>query len=116
MVRLWETASGRLRLTLMLWPPAGKSNTPDWIAATPEGYFDGSPAWVARVRARLAARSLNGPSLAAFTKSLCQPESVLKSWHLAALEPAKLTVTAVPTKPISTPVKLGPTTKSQATK
>jgi hypothetical protein len=108
MVRLWETATGRLRLTLMLWPPAGKNPAPDWIAVTPEGYYDGSPAWIARVRARLAGRNVANPAVVAFTKTLRQPDNVLKSWQMAALDPAKLPV--APVKPAA-PAKAAPPTK-----
>jgi WD40 repeat protein len=119
MVRLWETATGRLRLTLMLWPPAGKSNTPEWIAITPEGYYDGSPAWIARVRARLSGHSVTNAAVVAFTKTLRQPDSVLKSWQMAALDPAKLTVPTPPVKPTSAPTvpaRSAQTPKTKTTK
>ncbi len=116
-VRLWETATGRLRLTLLLWPPAGKTNTQDWIAITPEGYYDGSPGWIARVRSRLAGRAIDKPTVIAFVKTLRQPDNVLKSWQDAALDTAKLPAVAAPVKPVITPpTKTAPPTKTKATK
>jgi WD40 repeat protein len=42
-VKLWETASGRLRATLRLLPsPEGQPFAPEWIAFTPAGYYRGS--------------------------------------------------------------------------
>jgi WD40 repeat protein len=97
-VRLWESGSGRLRLTLLLWPPGGKTTRTDWVAITPEGYYDGSNAWLGRIRAQLAGKDLSGAALVAFVRSLRQPPSVLKSWQAAALEPAKIILPATPVK------------------
>lgn len=40
----WEVASGRHLLTLFAFPDLGtNSGTDDWLAYTPQGYYDGSP-------------------------------------------------------------------------
>ena len=106
-VYIWETATGRLRLTLLFWPPAGKATEPDWIALTPEGYFDASSAWATLLRLQPAAHSLRTASLAGLPTTLRQPQNVLKAWQGGALEPAKLptettppkTATSAPSKP-----------------
>jgi WD40 repeat protein len=89
-VRLWETANGRLRLSLISWPPSGKSPAMEWVALTPEGYYDASPAWAARLRPLLAGQTISAPRLAAFFPTLRSPESVVKSWQGAALDPAQI--------------------------
>lgn len=102
-VRLWETATGRLRLMLLSWP-TDKSPTPEWAAITPEGYFDASAAWANLLQPQAAEKP--APRLAAFVHTLRQPDSVLKSWQDAPLDPAKLPVPpAVP--PASTPPAKG---------
>lgn len=90
LVRIWETATGRLRLTLLAWPPTDKSAAPEWAALTPEGYFDASSDWAARLHPQLAGKPVTAPRFAAWVKTLQQPESVAKAWQGAALEPAKL--------------------------
>ena len=96
MVRLWDTATGRLRLMLLSWP-SDKSPTPEWAAITPEGYFDASTAWANLLHPQAAEKPV--PRLAAFVHTLRQPETVLKSWQDAPLDPAKL-----PTPPVTPPV------------
>jgi WD40 repeat protein len=88
-LRLWETATGRLRLALLFWPPTGKATTPEWVTLTPEGYFDGSPAWAARLGFALQDKPLATPALKAFAISLHQPESVVKAWQGSPLDAAK---------------------------
>lgn len=105
LVRIWEAATGRLRLSLVAWPPAGKSTTVEYAAITPEGYFDASPAWATRLRPQIADQNLPLPKLATWVQTLKQPESVAKSWQSAPLEPAK------PDAPKTTP----PATPSKAT-
>ena len=91
LIRLWETATGRLRLTLAAFPQAGtKSGVPEWAALTPEGVFDASAAWAAILRPQLASQKIRASHIAAFIPTLKQPDSVLKAWQMAALEPAKL--------------------------
>lgn len=42
-MKLWDTASGRLLTTLMTLPPSKEREvSTDWLAFTPEGYYDGS--------------------------------------------------------------------------
>lgn len=96
--RLWETANGRLRLLLLAWPPAGKSTAPEWVALTPEGYYDASPAWAARLRPLLAGQPVNAPAVTAFLQTLRQPDNVAKGWQGAALDPAKLPAPSAPPK------------------
>jgi hypothetical protein len=96
MVRLWETATGRLRLMLLSWP-SDKNPAPEWAAITPEGYFDASTAWANLLHPQAAEKP--APRLAAFVHTLRQPETVLKSWQDAPLEPAKL-----PAPPVTPPV------------
>ncbi len=103
MVRLWDTATGRLRLTLLAWP-SDKNPLPDWSAITPEGYYDASPAWAALLHPQTAEKP--APKLAVFTRSLKQPENVLKSWQSLPLDPAKLPAPVV-TPPVTPAVKPG---------
>jgi hypothetical protein len=101
--RVWEAATGRLRLVLVAWPPTEKSPAIAWIALTPEGYCDGSPAWVARLRPLLGDQPVRAARLAEFWRTLRQPESVVKSWQGAALDPAKLPPPAAPPTPAVSP-------------
>jgi WD40 repeat protein len=42
-VRLWDSSSGRLLTTLLILPSSKKDEVSiDWIAFTPEGYYNGS--------------------------------------------------------------------------
>ena len=107
-VRLWERATGRLRVTLLLWPPGGKAIATDWVAITPEGYYDGSPAWLERLKPSLAGRVVSAAPIVAFVRTLRQPDSVLKSWQAAALDPAKIPARVAPPKPsAAAPVPAG---------
>jgi WD40 repeat protein len=87
-VRIWETASGRLRLMLISWPQE-KEVLPEWLAITPEGYYDGSTAWCGLIKPALAGNMQATPQLAAWVKTLRQPENLLKSWQGIALDTAK---------------------------
>lgn len=50
-VRLWDTASRTLRLTVVRFPPRGGAKTmPDWFASTPERFANWSPGAGALVR------------------------------------------------------------------
>lgn len=102
-VRLWETATGRLRLMLLSWP-SDKTPMPEWAAITPEGYFDASTAWANLLHPQAAEKP--APRLAAFVHTLRQPETVLKSWQAAPLDPAKLPAPAVTAAPPVTPPTL----------
>ncbi len=108
--RLWETATGRLRLSLLAWPPSNKSGAIEYAAITPEGYYNASPAWAARLRPQLAAQAsaqtnLFVPRVADWMHTLRQPDSVAKGWQAAPLDPAKPDApkppapTALPVKP-----------------
>jgi len=88
-VRVWEAASGRLRLSLLYWPPAKDSAGFEWAAVTPEGYFDSSAGWGAKVTATNAAKVANAALVKSAVTGLRQPPNVLKAWLGTALEPAK---------------------------
>jgi Tol biopolymer transport system component len=88
-VRLWEAGTGRLRLSLIFWPPPKDRAPFDWIAVTPEGYFDGSPGWQARVNAANAAKGAPLARVRSAIHALEAPESVVKAWQGAALDPPK---------------------------
>ena len=106
-VRVWEAQTGRLRLSLVAWPPSAKSAGIEFAAITPEGYFNASPAWAARLRPELAAQNLPLPNLTAWMQTLHQPDAITKSWQAAPLEPAKME-TPKPNVPVTPPAK--PTT------
>ncbi len=56
-VRLWDTRTGALRLTLRVLPPSGPgSQSADWIAFTPGGYYADSPGAETRLRWRIGGR------------------------------------------------------------
>jgi WD40 repeat protein len=87
-VRIWETANGRLRLMLISWPQE-KGSMPEWLAITPEGYYDGSAAWCALLKPSLVGNAPVTPQLTAWVKTLRQPDNLLKSWQGIALDAAK---------------------------
>jgi WD40 repeat protein len=87
-VRVWETANGRLRLMLISWPQE-KRPLPEWLAITPEGYYDGSAAWCALLKPSLIGSAPATPQLTAWVKTLRQPDNLLKSWQGIALDAAK---------------------------
>jgi WD40 repeat protein len=114
-VRIWETANGRQRLLLLAWPPDGKNTkAAEWIALTPEGYFEASTGWATLLRPTLAGKPVAAPRLTRFFTALRQPENITKSLQAAPLEPAKL-----PDPPAAPPAKPSaekPAEKSTATK
>jgi hypothetical protein len=88
-VRMWEAATGRLRLSLLYWPPAKDSAQFEWAAMTSEGYFDSSAGWGAKVAAANSAKGATAAQLKSALSDLRQPPNVLKAWQAAVLEPAK---------------------------
>ena len=48
-VRLWDTATARLRVMLFAWP-LDRGDLPEWMAVVPEGYYNASPAWAAKIK------------------------------------------------------------------
>lgn len=120
-VRIWEAATGRLRLSLVAWPPAGKNPTIEYLAVTPEGYFDASPGWAAVPRPQIADQNMPLPKLSAWLKTLKQPENVTKGWQSGPLEPPKVDLPApapvTPGKdtkaPVAPPKPGAPTTKPE---
>ncbi len=81
---IWDAQTGRLRISLAAWPPSGKSTLIEYAAITPEGYFDASPAWAARLRPQLAGTDTPLPKLASWVQTLRQPENVVKGWQNAS--------------------------------
>jgi WD40 repeat protein len=73
-LRLWSVVSGRLLTTLQILP-CEKSEEPcrDWIAYTPEGYYDGSPGAERFIRWRVGDRLLPA---AAFAGRFHRPDRV----------------------------------------
>jgi hypothetical protein len=107
MVRLWDVAGQKLRLAVAAWPPATAGGSPEWIALTPEGYFDGSAKWASALRLQpvKSAVALPGSSV----QSLRRPAEVLKAWHDADLQVASIAVTgAVPIAPSASGTQKSP--------
>jgi WD40 repeat protein len=83
MVRLWDTATGRLCATLIQPPDLSESagdppgrHTPDWLAFTPGAYVSGSPAMIEM----LAWRSGDVNLSPAAVRSVCnQPEILARA-------------------------------------
>jgi cytochrome c551/c552 len=101
-VRIWEAATARLRLMLCAWPAAAKGGTPDYLALTPEGFFEASPGWTKLLRAFAGPKPVQSSALLTFLPTLRQPESLLKAWKGEPLEPAKLPAPAQ-SNPATTP-------------
>ncbi len=83
-VRLWDAASKRL-LVLGFESPVG-SVQPEYLLATPEGYYSGSEALVRQVEWRVG-----GVPVAAepFAQAFAKPEEVLKALKGEAIAPVK---------------------------
>ena len=96
---IWEAQTGRLRVSIAAWPPSGKSPNIEYAVITPEGYFDASPGWAARLHPSVAGSDIPLPKLAGWVQTLRSPENVVKGWQGAALDPAKIE----PPKPTVTP-------------
>jgi len=88
-VRAWEVATGKLRLSLLFWPPAKDASAFDWAVITPEGFVDGSPGWNGKLTASNLAKGVAPASVQASIRTLVQPPSVVKAWHGTALEVVK---------------------------
>ena len=106
---IWEVQTGRLRVSLAAWPPSGKSTSIEYAVVTPEGYFDASPGWSARLHPQIAGADTPLPKLAGWVQTLRSPENVVKGWQGAALDPAKMeppkpAVPAPTIPPVKTPV------------
>lgn len=89
-VRLWQTDSGRLRLEMISWPSGVAGALPEWLAATPEGYYDGSAGWIAALRAQIAGKPLPTTRSAPILASLRQPAAIGKACAAAPLETGKV--------------------------
>jgi WD40 repeat protein len=55
-VRIWDAASGRLLVQIVMLPPDPETFAPQWIASTPEGYYECSPQAEQHIRWRLGDR------------------------------------------------------------
>ncbi len=77
-VRLWDAGSGKLRVTLFSWPPNPKSGL-EWAAVTPEGYYDASEGWQAKLIPQRTPKLINAADTQE-SKSLYRPDLVLKAW------------------------------------
>jgi WD40 repeat protein len=87
-IRLWDVAGQKLRIAIAAWPPVKSGGACEWIALTPEGYFDGSQGWVSALRIRPDNRAIALPL--AVIQPLHRPSEVLKAWHDADLQAASL--------------------------
>lgn len=98
---LWQTDSGALRLQCASWYPTTKGF--DWVAVTPEGFLDGSPAWLGKARLQLQNRDLAPTFQTSLRSALKQSEPILKALQGNPLETYKL-VSAPPQKtPLTKP-------------
>jgi len=88
-VRAWETGTGRLRLSLIFWPPAKDGSAFDWIVITPEGFYDGSAGWTGKLRLDSGVKPADVQKFQGQLRSLIQPQNVLKAWQGTSLDPAK---------------------------
>ena len=74
LVRLFDTATGKLLVTLMSLPPQGE--TADWVAQTPEGHTAASPGLTAAGKWRMGTQDL---AAGAVWKTLLKPDEVAKA-------------------------------------
>ena len=82
LVRLWDTNTGRLLVTLLSLPP--RESATDWLAATPEGYTACSPALKEQGLWRMGTQTLMAEAV---WKVFAKPELVLKSSRGETLPP-----------------------------
>ena len=90
MVRIWQTDSGRLLLTFLEWPLHGGSDGVQWLAVTPEGYYDGSSGWIKLVQGGMDGKPIHSERIISFVHSLDQPESLQKAWQGNGLPAANI--------------------------
>ena len=79
-IRLWEVETGRLRMLLMTGPQM------EWLAFTPEGYYAGSTAWTAGIRAWSAGKPVPDLNLAELIRALRRPDMVESALKLAEVK------------------------------
>ncbi|MGO8673973.1 MAG: caspase family protein [Capsulimonadaceae bacterium] len=75
-IRIWDAVSGRVRATLFALGDARGADPLDWLAMTPEGYYDGSPGSSRFIRWQV------GPTpfpVDAFDRLLHRPDQVTAS-------------------------------------
>lgn len=64
-IHLWDARTGKLLLTFSILPPVkGQKLTSNWIAATPDGYFVGTPQSSQFIQWRIGGKSQAGQSQA----------------------------------------------------
>lgn len=102
--RLWEAATGRLRLSLIFWPPSSQPAPFNWLALTPEGYFDGSDEWTSRLAWQSNGKSVASPDQNRFLAQLKQKDQVARAWQNADLAAVVIRANAVVPSAIS-PIK-----------
>ena len=85
LVRLWETETGRALATLIT-PPSPDPAKPQWIAATPEGYYNASDDLAAIARWRTGGQPVAGGIL---TSVLHQADPVRKALSGGSVEQVK---------------------------
>jgi WD40 repeat protein len=89
LVRIWETEKGQLRLTLLCGVRGDAGPPREWLALTPEGYFDGSPGLAAAVNWRVGTTAVTPASAERIGRVLRQGPEVAKVLTGAALSPVQ---------------------------
>jgi hypothetical protein len=77
MIKLWDAHSGQLLVTLLILPPGKEGEASlDWIAFTPEGYYDGSAGAGQFIRWRVGDQLLPAET---YERTFHRPDLVQKS-------------------------------------
>jgi WD40 repeat protein len=85
LVRVWEPEKGQLRLTLLCGVRGDADAPRQWLALSPEGYFDASPDLAGRLSWRVDAVPVAAASSERIMRTLRQAPEVAKSLTGAAL-------------------------------
>lgn len=85
LVRVWETETGR-PLAVLIAPPSPDPAKPQWLAATPEGYYHAAAELAAIAQWRTAGQSVAGAIL---ESTLRQPDAVRKALRGEPVEAAQ---------------------------
>jgi WD40 repeat protein len=86
-VRVWDAATGHLRATLIPFNAHQPGGGLDWLAVTPEGYYDGSPGASRFIRWQVGSASY---PVEAFEDVLRRPEELSKSLAGQAVTPSPI--------------------------
>jgi WD40 repeat protein len=84
-VRVWETETGRL-LASLIAPPSPDAGKPQWIVATPEGFYQASDDMAALAQWRTGGQPLSGAIL---MSTLRKAEPVQRALHGESVENPK---------------------------